>query len=173
MAADGVTVFVTTHYMDEAEYCGRLVSIYRGQIVASGSPSALKSGEDEGELLLVECEPVGRALEVLQTGPGRFGCRYFRQRDPCRGDQGDRGCSSSSAEYLSEHQPLPSRRSTLSAPRLEDVFVSLTSRRAEPAGRGRTRDETPPAGRHSHGKNAPDRARRQERGYRCRHAGRR
>jgi ABC-2 type transport system ATP-binding protein len=35
-------VFVTTHYMEEAEYCHRLALMYRGRIVALGSPSALK-----------------------------------------------------------------------------------------------------------------------------------
>jgi ABC-2 type transport system ATP-binding protein len=42
MAADGVTVFVTTHYMDEAEYCDRLALIYRGELVAVGTPLELK-----------------------------------------------------------------------------------------------------------------------------------
>ena len=42
LAADGVTVFVTTHYMDEAEYCDRLALIYRGELVAVGAPQALK-----------------------------------------------------------------------------------------------------------------------------------
>src|SRR5208282_5172994 len=39
LAADGVTILVTTHYMDEAEYCDRIILINQGQIVASGSPS--------------------------------------------------------------------------------------------------------------------------------------
>lgn len=43
LAADGITVFVTTHYMDEAEYCDRLALIYRGELVAIGSPDELKS----------------------------------------------------------------------------------------------------------------------------------
>ena len=77
MAADGVTVFVTTHYMDEAEYCRRLVLIYRGQIVASGSPSKLKRESMKGELLLVECGQLGQALEVLQTGPGVVDAAIF------------------------------------------------------------------------------------------------
>ena len=47
MAASGVTVFVTTHYMDEAEYCNRLVLIYRGRIVASGSPARTEAHGDE------------------------------------------------------------------------------------------------------------------------------
>ncbi len=44
MAASGVTVFVTTHYMDEAEYCDRLALIYRGELVAVGTPLELKRG---------------------------------------------------------------------------------------------------------------------------------
>ena len=44
MAGRGVTVFVTTHYMEEAEYCGRLALIYRGELIALGSPASLKEG---------------------------------------------------------------------------------------------------------------------------------
>lgn len=42
LASEGVTVFVTTHYMDEAEYCDRLALIYRGELVAVGTPEELK-----------------------------------------------------------------------------------------------------------------------------------
>ncbi|MDO9171297.1 MAG: ATP-binding cassette domain-containing protein [bacterium] len=42
-AADGVTVFVTTHYMDEAEYCGRVSIMVQGRIVALDTPSGLKA----------------------------------------------------------------------------------------------------------------------------------
>jgi ABC-2 type transport system ATP-binding protein len=42
MSGEGVTVFVTTHYMDEAEYCGRLGLIYRGELIALGTPEELK-----------------------------------------------------------------------------------------------------------------------------------
>ena len=41
MVAEGVTVFVTTHYMDEADYCNRLVMIDRGEIVAMGTPTGI------------------------------------------------------------------------------------------------------------------------------------
>ena len=44
MSGRGVTVFVTTHYMDEAEYCNRLGLIYRGELIALGTPHELKSG---------------------------------------------------------------------------------------------------------------------------------
>jgi ABC-2 type transport system ATP-binding protein len=69
LAEGGITVFVTTHYMDEAEYCNRLALIDRGKIVAMGTPAELKQKCMPGELLLVECELLGRALEILRDMP--------------------------------------------------------------------------------------------------------
>ena len=51
MAASGVTVFVTTHYMDEAEFCDRLALIYRGELVAVGTPLELKQERAENGVL--------------------------------------------------------------------------------------------------------------------------
>ena len=48
LAAEGVTIFVTTHYMDEAEYCDRLALIYRGELVAVGTPLELKQQQATG-----------------------------------------------------------------------------------------------------------------------------
>jgi ABC-2 type transport system ATP-binding protein len=48
MADSGVTVFVTTHYMDEAEYCDRLALIYQGKLVAIGTPEELKRARAAG-----------------------------------------------------------------------------------------------------------------------------
>jgi drug efflux transport system ATP-binding protein len=42
MVANGVTVMVTTHFLDEAEYCDRMALIYRGRMIASGAPDDLK-----------------------------------------------------------------------------------------------------------------------------------
>ncbi|WP_243665009.1 AAA family ATPase, partial [Rhodothermus marinus] len=42
LAAEGTTVFVTTHYLDEAEYCNRLGLIHNGRLIALGAPEALK-----------------------------------------------------------------------------------------------------------------------------------
>ncbi len=55
LAAQGVTVFVTTHYMDEAENCNRMVLIYHGTIIARGSPQEMKTnciGNDVLEITL-------------------------------------------------------------------------------------------------------------------------
>src|ERR1039458_3887753 len=77
MAGEGVTVFVTTHYMEEAEYCNRLALIFGGKIVALGTPSELKRDSMTGELLLVECEPLGAAVEALQSAPGVMDAAVF------------------------------------------------------------------------------------------------
>ncbi len=77
MAEDGVTVFVTTHYMEEAEYCNRLALIFRGKMVALGTPSELKRGSMKGEILLVQCEPLGTAIEALQNAPGVIDAAVF------------------------------------------------------------------------------------------------
>jgi ABC-2 type transport system ATP-binding protein len=54
IAAEGITVFVTTHYMDEARHCGRIVMINEGRIVASGSPEEIVQeacpGRDDADL---------------------------------------------------------------------------------------------------------------------------
>jgi ABC-2 type transport system ATP-binding protein len=131
MAAEGITVFVTTHYMDEAEYCHRLVLIYRGQIVASGSPLELKLKHMNGELLLLECEPVGRALDLLQTGPGVLDAAIFGNAIHVVVAHAEKAITEL-RKYLFE-QGIIVTRIELIRPTLEDVFVSLTGRREVPA----------------------------------------
>jgi ABC-2 type transport system ATP-binding protein len=68
-ASRGVTVFVTTHYMDEAEHCDRLGLIYGGKLIALGSPAQLKERCGTGTLLEVQAQPVMAALELLSREP--------------------------------------------------------------------------------------------------------
>ena len=51
LAAKGVTVFVTTHYMDEAENCDRMVLIYKGTIIATGTPTEMKTTQMKQDVL--------------------------------------------------------------------------------------------------------------------------
>jgi ABC-2 type transport system ATP-binding protein len=69
VAGQGVTVFVTTHYMDEAEHCDRIAMMHRGRIIALGSPAELKARYMAGTLLEVGAEPMMAALELLPTLP--------------------------------------------------------------------------------------------------------
>jgi ABC-2 type transport system ATP-binding protein len=68
MAQRGVTVLVTTHYLDEAEYCDRLVLIYQGRLVAQGTPLELKQALP-GRVLCLRPDDLGQALETVQELP--------------------------------------------------------------------------------------------------------
>ncbi|HWR15308.1 MAG TPA: ABC transporter ATP-binding protein [Terriglobales bacterium] len=125
MAGDGVTVFVTTHYMDEAEYCNRLVLIYRGKIVASGSPAELKRNAMHGELLLLECDRLADAIDALQ-GSDVVDVAVF-------GNALHVVVNDSKVSVPAIQQRLKERGITVGKlekilPSLEDVFVSLTTR---------------------------------------------
>jgi len=69
MAGEGVTVFVSTHYMDEAEYCNRLAMLIRGRVIALGTPTELKLGAVKGDLMLLESDSLQRAIEVVKPLP--------------------------------------------------------------------------------------------------------
>ena len=67
LSGEGVTVFVTTHYLDEAEYCNDIRLIHAGRIVAAGSPGELKRTYIRNPILEVECDRVVDAMELLQS----------------------------------------------------------------------------------------------------------
>jgi len=66
MARAGTTVFVTTHYMDEADYCDRLALIYRGKIIAEGTPSELRKNYMTRDVLEIEADHLVEAMEILE-----------------------------------------------------------------------------------------------------------
>jgi len=133
MVAEGITVFVTTHYMDEAEYCNRLVLIDRGRIVAMGTPTELKTRSMRGQILLVDCEPLGPALEALQHAHGLLDAAVFGSSLHARVT--DAQAAMPQIRQALEVQGLRLRRIEPIPPSLEDVFVSLTAgREPKPGG---------------------------------------
>jgi len=72
LARTGHTIFVSTHYMDEAEYCSRLALMYRGKVIALGTPAELKRGLTEHSLLQLESE---QPLETMCALEGLEGVR--------------------------------------------------------------------------------------------------
>ena len=65
LAGEGVTVFVTTHYMDEAEYCGRIGIMRDGKLLAMDTPSELKKSVLPGPVWEVFAEPLAESLSLL------------------------------------------------------------------------------------------------------------
>jgi ABC-2 type transport system ATP-binding protein len=70
LSDSGTTIFITTHYMDEAEHCHRLGLMYEGRLIVIGSPSRLKTERSRGTLFEVVTPDFARAAEVLEAVPG-------------------------------------------------------------------------------------------------------
>jgi ABC-2 type transport system ATP-binding protein len=70
LSQSGHTVFVSTHYMDEAEYCHRLALMYRGRIIALGQPQELKQQLRDHTLLRLESSDVLESLKALEGREG-------------------------------------------------------------------------------------------------------
>lgn len=80
LASAGTTVFVTTHYLDEAENCHRLGLMYQGQLVAVGSPRELKDGMRAGIMLELECREPFAAVRHLRAVPPLARANLFGNR---------------------------------------------------------------------------------------------
>jgi ABC-2 type transport system ATP-binding protein len=123
LAADGVTVLVSTHYMEEAEYCDRVALINQGRLIAIGSPDELKHTALGGELLLLECEALGPMLAALQQAPGVVDASVFGNAIHLLVTDAERSLGELPS-YLEQRSLRPSRLERIH-PSLEDAFVQL------------------------------------------------
>ena len=126
----GTTVFVTTHYMDEAEYCHRLALIFRGKLVRMGTPQELKSRSSAGSVWEVECKSPVEALDSLQkdkrvTEASLFGMKIHILIPFASEEE----ASALISQILGENKIEVIRLQKI-MPSLEDVFVSLIREKA-------------------------------------------
>ncbi len=129
LAANGVTTLVSTHYMDEAEYCNRIALIDRGKLIAIGSPSELRQRGLGGVLYEMECSPLGAALEALHGAPGILEAAIFGDRLHVVVDPGTTHAPDLTERLRAHGIAVGAIRPTL--PTLEDVFVHLVARGLE------------------------------------------
>jgi ABC-2 type transport system ATP-binding protein len=125
-----ITVFVTTHYMDEAEHCDRIAIINEGRIVALDSPAALKSGIGE-DRVQITCQDEERAIAELRD---RFGLEAAVHEGAVTFAVAE-GAAFVPRLFAGIDVPIDSV--TVTRPTLDDVFLSYTGttiRDAEAAG---------------------------------------
>jgi len=140
LAGQGVTVFVTTHYMDEAEHCDRLALIYRGELIASGAPQTLKAQAVPDVILEVDCERPLEAIEKNESPTSVESTENFQSAQLPPGIHGmtlygnglhvttrDPSVAPALRRFLDAHGHRVTRIEPIS-PSLEDVFVSLIAR---------------------------------------------
>jgi ABC-2 type transport system ATP-binding protein len=121
LASTGVTIFATTHYLDEAEHADRVAMIHDGSLRALASPADFKAQYLHGRLLAVTCDEPRRAVAVLRRAAGIAEVTLYGSivhvlmRDATEADVE----ASLTAEGIGLHDL------TLITPSLEDVFISL------------------------------------------------
>jgi ABC-2 type transport system ATP-binding protein len=135
MSGNGITVFVTTHYLDEAEYCHRLALIHAGRLVALGTVSELKSVFAGHAVLEVVAPNVGDALDLIASEPWALETSVFGTRVHVVVADAEAGRRQIEERLRATGQPQASIERIL--PSLEDVFIHHVER-AEAARQGAT-----------------------------------
>jgi ABC-2 type transport system ATP-binding protein len=116
-----VTIFMTTHYMEEAEYCDRIAIIDSGRIVALGSPAELKESVGGDVVSVITDDDALAAAEIEK----RLGVKAVFDGGALRIEVAD------GAEFVPQlirTLPLRVRSVTIRRPSLDDVFLKLTGR---------------------------------------------
>jgi len=119
--AEDITIFLTTHYMDEAEYCDRIAIMDHGKIIALDTPAALKAsvGKDRVQITTDDDAAAIAALDA------RFGLAATVAEGAVTFavEQGEQFVPKLFAEF-----PLPIKAVNVSRPTLDDVFMSYTGK---------------------------------------------
>lgn len=125
-AQRGITVMVTTHYLDEAEHCDTLAFIYGGRIIALGTPEEIRTRQMSGELLEITTPQYAEALDLLAGLPDVREAALFGRAihvtvpNAAAALPGLRRALEQSGIVVEEITPVQ--------PSLEDAFVSLVER---------------------------------------------
>ncbi len=127
LAQKGMTMFVTTHYMDEAENCTRLGFIYNGKMVASGTPLEIKRSRMKGTIIELDTDSPSDALGLIREmsviDEVSFFGRLIHAVTSVSSD-GVRQTMDDISRLLQQHG-IPVTRINTIPPSLEDIFISL------------------------------------------------
>jgi ABC-2 type transport system ATP-binding protein len=122
LAAEGVTILVTTHYMDEAEYCHRVGMMRDGKLLAMDTPLALKEQYVPGDVYEIYAEPLLTGLGALEQTPGVL--RAVLSGDHLRVIV-EQGLGAETLKKAVESSGAAMQSIQRGEPTLEDVFLTL------------------------------------------------
>jgi ABC-2 type transport system ATP-binding protein len=126
LSDQGITVLVTTHFLDEAEYCNNIILINAGKLIAGGTPSQLKRDYIVHPILEVTCQKVVDALEIVRAQPWVLEVSVFGTRLHVMVKDEHEGASQLSALLAAPTFGLGTIQRIV--PSLEDVFLYLLDR---------------------------------------------
>jgi len=122
---EGVTIVVSTPYMDEAERCSRVGLMYNGSLIECDTPAAIKS-RVPGQLLELRSDDVRRAGKILQDAPGVLEVQTYGDLLHVFVEDADKGAQSIQQVLEAAGMKVDGLRQT--APRMEEAFISLIRR---------------------------------------------
>ncbi|TKJ28778.1 MAG: multidrug ABC transporter ATP-binding protein [Chloroflexi bacterium B3_Chlor] len=122
LSDQGTTIFVTTHYMDEAEHCHSLAFIHLGRIVARGTPQEIKETIMRGQVLEIDCSDPDVALSTLREASIFDEVALYGALIHVVGE--DLESHKPMMQRLLREQGVDVRSMDIIAPSLEDVFIS-------------------------------------------------
>ncbi len=122
LSDQGTTIFVTTHYMDEAEHCQSLAFIHLGRIVARGTPQDIKETIMKGQVLEIDCSDPDVALSTLREASLLDEVALYGALIHVVGE--DLESHKPMMQRLLREQGVDVRSMDIIAPSLEDVFIS-------------------------------------------------
>ncbi|MCX6632713.1 MAG: ABC transporter ATP-binding protein [Candidatus Solibacter sp.] len=123
LSETGHTIFVSTHYMDEAEYCHRLALMYRGKVIALGTPAELKAGLTEHSLLNLDSSDPLDTMRALEGLAGVRDVAVFGGGLHVTVDDAD--ATSARVRQRLAAEGIEVRKLERIDPSMEDVFVAL------------------------------------------------
>lgn len=123
LSSAGHTIFVTTHYMDEAEYCHRIALMYGGRVIALGSPAELKTSLGAGHLLNLETSDLLASMTALEGKPGLVDIAVFGGGLHIRVENDEAAMATIRTALDGVGIKILSLQAI--TPSMEDVFVSL------------------------------------------------
>jgi ABC-2 type transport system ATP-binding protein len=126
LADTGAAILVTTHYLEEAEQCNRLGMMVAGELVAEGSPTAIKA-QQSGHLIQFVVDQPQRAVDLLKRGTESWRVSLFGERlHLITEDSPERAIQQTTRLLEADGQRVLSAREDRFS--LEDVFISIVER---------------------------------------------
>ena len=131
LSAEGITILVTTHYLEEAEYCNDIILINAGKIIAAGSPKELKEQHIKNPILEVQCTRVIDALALLEQQPWAIETSVFGTY--IHVSVADEAEARKEIKKVLKAQEMQVTHIERITPSLEDVFIYLLDQEAKRA----------------------------------------
>ncbi len=129
LSGQGTTILVTTHYLEEAEYCNNIILINAGKLIAEGTSKELKTNYLKNTILEIECEKVVAAMEILEK-------ENFVDETSIFGNQihiivNDKFKDQEQVKNILNRNSISVSRINKIVPTLEDVFIHLLDEKSK------------------------------------------